>query len=204
MGQPVMDDDLTHFRKSFGAIQDPRFDTAKDLAFHHLTKGYHAEDCELHNVVRKEQGHERMLISISKAANQAMGLRTTKRGNATMVMGVTGGALEKWNAENPGLQVKEGQRLVAVNGRFGDYRALIRTMSRGLEKGDAVHVWSKSQGSWFSDGWVLDVRDGVAIVEYNQGLSTKEAQVDTPDILRELDLLFDREANASSATPVTV
>jgi len=65
-------------------------------------------------------------VSIDKTLGGPLGIHVDDQdGPWLLVDSVSGGLMGKWNASNPGLEVKPGDRIVEVNGIRGDIVALV-------------------------------------------------------------------------------
>jgi len=128
---------------------------------------------------------------MAKAYGDKIGLNLVNHDGAAVVKSIRGGLAELWNSQNPSTQIQPGQRLLEANGRT-DYHQILTTMKDVVEKGDHVHIWSKSQHSWFTDGWVLmvNVHSHSIEVEYKGGSLQKTMPIDSPELRKIMHLTF--------------
>jgi len=115
-----------------------------------------------------------------------------------VVKSIRGGLAELWNSQHPIAQIKPGQRLLEVNGRRR-HEQILAAVSR-VEKGDHVHIWSKSQHAWQTDGFVLLVNEHGIDVEYQRGSLQKTLPPDSPELLKILDFTFTKASSETAPT----
>jgi len=130
-------------------------------------------------------------MHVPKAYGDKLGLTLANQDGVAVVKSIRGGLVELWNSQNPSAQIQPGQRLTEANGRT-DYSQILATIGQGIETGDHVHVWSQSQRTWLTDGWVLgsNVHSHSVDVEYRGGSLQKTLPFDSPELRKILDLTF--------------
>lgn len=65
-------------------------------------------------------------ITVDKTQGTRLGVDVDHQDGQTLLIdAITGGLVEKWNTENPGQAVKQGDRIVEVNGIRGDVLQLV-------------------------------------------------------------------------------
>jgi len=220
MGQSVLDNDLLHLKETLQVISGSYSPaTYLELAYHHFEKGYYskASGVSMPHVAQQSQvppsyqappggqmpptsqpQGEQNRIRITKADGDKLGLHLVNRDGVAIVKNIRGGLAELWNSQNPTAQIQPGQRLLEVNARRG-YEQILAAVS-GIEKGDHVHVWSRSQRAWQTDGFVLLVDEHGIDVEYQGGSLQKTLPLGSPELLKIMDLTFTNPASDTTPT----
>jgi hypothetical protein len=129
-------------------------------------------------------------MSMPRSQNESLGLSLKERNGRAIVHKVKAGLIAQWNKRHPDFQVQAGQRIYEINGRRGSYQELLKaakscqSCAGSLAEGDAVEVWSRSQGSWIADGRVTEVNARGVVLVYGGGELTKTLPIDSVEVRR--------------------
>eukprot|EP00416_Gambierdiscus_australes_P030415 CAMPEP_0171090570 /NCGR_PEP_ID=MMETSP0766_2-20121228/31941_1 /TAXON_ID=439317 /ORGANISM="Gambierdiscus australes, Strain CAWD 149" /LENGTH=154 /DNA_ID=CAMNT_0011548579 /DNA_START=112 /DNA_END=576 /DNA_ORIENTATION=- len=73
------------------------------------------------------KGGQEWKVVIDKTSGTRLGVDVDHQDGATLLIdAITGGLAQKWNVDNPDKEVKQGDRIIEVNGIRGDVELLVQ------------------------------------------------------------------------------
>jgi len=146
-------------------------------------------------------------VSMPRAQNESLGLSLKERDGRAIVHKVKAGLIAQWNKRHPDFEVQAGQRIYEINGRSGSYQELLKaakscqSCAGSLAVGDAVEVWSRSQGNWVADGRVTEVNAHDVVLVYGGGELSKTLPIDSVEVRRSGNPMFEMVVGLAVVEP---